>query len=544
MGTLSNRIQPSVLVRSLSTLLLTAVVLSGMLAGSSVLAGCRTNEQDLRRWATSDQGPAKLVAVVLHDKYSMPLRVQAALALVGMRPRPGQQPGVDRMMEALLRLPEAERSRLIIQLVPQLIAEIGKPPPTQPGHPDTTLAFKDAAYALLTHEGKPLLSDAAVRAQVESALSRWAILGFAQRLDDTSQKYSVVQVMRHLGSRGVAALPALLQPGATKIDSITSLIAELGDPATKLAGSQQLVALAREVESPQRFEASVQTLLQGANPLPEAGAREQALARQNQELMQIFGSMKRLGQPPTISYLLSLATDVSKPDGRRAAALAALEGHLEPRRGTQLEQLFALANNPKSPLIVRELALRRMADLPRQEVVSDLYRLFETDQWKIRWLAAELILRMSELRHLPEFMDHLEPVRRLAMAEAKRYGILIAELRGAAEQKGRHELAERIAKYARSSAPLAVRLTALGYYLANGRSRDVPDVARYERDATPIPECEADEPDCTWQCSVEQNGKVEQDGKAEERGLTTLGDFVHFCVLPALRGRPGDPAQP
>jgi hypothetical protein len=532
MGTLTNRIQRPVLARRLGTRWLAIALLSG----SALLAGCRTSDQDLRRWATSDQGPAKLIAVLLHDKYSTPLRVQAALALVGMKPRPGQQAGVDRMMDSLQRLSEAERTRLISQLVPQLIAEIDKPPPTKPEQPDTTLAFKDAAYALLTNEGKPLLTDPAARAQVESSLSRWATTSFAQRLDDTSQKYGVVQVMRHLGANGVATLPALLQPGATKIDSITALIAELGDPATKLAGSQQLVALARHLESPQRFEASVQSLMRGANPLPEARAREQTVAQQNQELMQVFGSMKRLGQPPTVSYLLSLAADSAKPDERRAAALAALEGHLEPRRGPQLDQLFALAEDPKTPVLVRDLVLRRMADLPRQEVVSDLYRLFDSEQWKTRWLAAELVLRMSELRHLSEFMDHLEPVRRLTMVEAKRYGALIAELKGATEAPGQRDLSQRIAKYVRSSEPRAVRLTALGYYLANGSSKDISDVARHERDATPIPKCEAEEADCAWQCSVEQNGKT------EEKGLTTLGDFVHFCVLPALRGRSGDPA--
>ncbi|HEX2880116.1 MAG TPA: hypothetical protein VHO25_11355, partial [Polyangiaceae bacterium] len=96
---MTNRIQRPALTQWLGPLLLAAAVLGG----SGLLAGCRTNDQDLRRWATSDQGPAKLIAVLLHDKYSMPLRVQAALALVGMKPRPGQQAGVDRMMDSLQR---------------------------------------------------------------------------------------------------------------------------------------------------------------------------------------------------------------------------------------------------------------------------------------------------------------------------------------------------------------------------------------------------------------------------------------------------------
>lgn len=522
MGTLTSRIHRPLL----------ALCLSGALLGTVLLTGCRTSNQDLQRWASSDQGPSKLVAVLLHDKYSLELRVQAALALVGMKPRPGQQAGVDRMIDSLLSLRSTERSGLISHLLPRLIAEISKPPPTRADQPDPTLPFKDAAYALLTHEGETLLTDPSARAQVDAALTQWATTGFAQRLDDTSQKYGVVQVIRHLGAPGVATLPGLIRPGAAKIDQITALVAELGDAPTRLAASQQLVALARDLESQHWFDSTVQSLTTGANALPQARGREQAVLQQNQELMQVFGSMKRLGQPPSVEYLLALATDTSKPEERRAAALAALEGHLEPHRGPQLNQLFALADDPRTPTLVRDLALRRMADLPRKEVIADLYRLFDSEQWKTRWLAAELVLRMSEARHLTEFMDHLEPVRTLAMVEAKRYGALIAELKGTTEQKADLDMARAMTKYAQRSNPRAVRLTALGYYLTNGSNADVRGVERYSNDVTPIPSCEPTDPDCGWQCSVEQNGQI------VEKGLTTLGDFVHFCVLPALRGRP------
>jgi hypothetical protein len=506
-----------------------------LLLSSALLGGCRTNSQDLQRWASSQHGPTKLVAVLLHDKYPLELRAEAALALIGMKPRAGQQSGIDRMIETLLRLPQGERTQLVAQLVPQLIAQMAKPPPTRAEQSDSTLSFKDAAFALLTHEEKTLLPDPAARTQVDAALTRWATTGFARRLDDTSQKYGLVQVMRHLGASGVNTLPTLIQPGVAKLDQITALIAELGDPQTKLTASQRLVALARDLESQRWLDATQSSLTQGPNPPTQERAREQATLQQGQELLQVFGAMKRLGQPPSVDYLLDLATDGSKPDERRVAALAALEGHLTPQRGPQLSRLYALADDPKTPALVRDLALRRMADLPRQEVISDLYRLFDSEQWKTRWLAAELVLRISDVKHLPEFMDHLESVQKLAMVEAKRYGALIAELKGAAELKGDRDLTHAVAKYAQRSQPLAVRLTALGYYLANGSDRDVRDVARHERDATPIPSCEGEGPECAWQCSFEQNGQP------EEKGLTTLGDFVHFCVLPALRGRSGTP---
>lgn len=525
-GRLTSRIHHPVLALCLS---------SALLGSSCLLGGCRTNSQDLQRWASSQQGPTKLVSVLLHDKYSAELRVEAALALIGMKPRAGQPVGVDRMIETLLRLPDGERSQLVAELVPQLIAQMAKPPPARADQPDVTLPFKDAAFALRISEEKTLLPDPTARTQIDSALTHWATTGFAQRLDDTSQKYGLVQVMRHLGASGVASLPSLIQPGVAKLDPITSLIAELGDSQTKLIASQRLVALAQDLESQHWLDATQQSLIQGPNPPTQQRAREQAITQQGQELLQVFGSMRRLGQAPSVDYLLNLATDNAKPDERRVAALAALEGHLTPHRGPQLSRLYALADDPKTPTVVRDLALRRMADLPRQEVIGDLYRLFDSEQWKTRWLAAELVLRISEVRHLSEFMEHLESVRRLAMVEARRYGALIAELKGAAELKGDRDLNHAVAKYTQRSEPLAVRLTALGYYLANGSTRDVRDVARHESDATPIRSCE-EGPECAWQCSVDQNGQP------EEKGLKTLGDFVHFCVLPALRGRSGTPA--
>src|SRR5262245_20992323 len=47
-------------------------------------AGCRTSSEDVNRWASTVQGPKKLVAVLTHDKYPMDLRVEAAAALVRM----------------------------------------------------------------------------------------------------------------------------------------------------------------------------------------------------------------------------------------------------------------------------------------------------------------------------------------------------------------------------------------------------------------------------------------------------------------------------
>src|SRR5689334_16708809 len=58
------------------------------------LGGCRTSTDDIHRWANTVQGPRKLLAVLTHEKYPLELRVDAALALVSMKPRSGRRVGI------------------------------------------------------------------------------------------------------------------------------------------------------------------------------------------------------------------------------------------------------------------------------------------------------------------------------------------------------------------------------------------------------------------------------------------------------------------
>ena len=48
----------------------------------AVASGCRVNENDVRRWETTEHGPDKLVAVVSHDKYFLTRLAQKVLELV------------------------------------------------------------------------------------------------------------------------------------------------------------------------------------------------------------------------------------------------------------------------------------------------------------------------------------------------------------------------------------------------------------------------------------------------------------------------------
>ena len=75
------------------------VSLLGTVGASSVLGGCAVSETDVKRWEGTERGPVKLVAVLTHDKYKPELRIEAALALVRMKPRGGKKVGFTMLLD-------------------------------------------------------------------------------------------------------------------------------------------------------------------------------------------------------------------------------------------------------------------------------------------------------------------------------------------------------------------------------------------------------------------------------------------------------------
>src|SRR6478609_1840070 len=113
---------------SFSGLLLTAALVA------TAAQGCRITEDDVHRWGSREQGPRRLVAVLTHDKYPTPLRVDAAMTLVHMKPRGGRQVGLQGndeftgLIDALGEVPPESRAKLIEGLVPKLESEIVQVP--------------------------------------------------------------------------------------------------------------------------------------------------------------------------------------------------------------------------------------------------------------------------------------------------------------------------------------------------------------------------------------------------------------------------------
>ncbi len=516
-----------------------AVAMGVLLSSTTVLTGCRTSTDDIERWTNTAQGPRKLVAVITHDKYPHELRVEASMALVRMKARGGRavgllgqddQPG---LLSALETLAPAEREKIVTDMVPKLEEAMKAEPPKaqagQPAPPDPSFPFKDAAYAILTHADGSLVQSEELRTRIRAALTSWSMTNFAERLDDSSQLYGMEQVLRDLGPQGVAALPEQIEPNAKKIDKMSDLIAELGDDAAKLAASKRLVQVAAEIDS-EKWVKQKSPLVDAANKAsklsPTADQFKAQLDQyQEEELLRIFASMKKVGGAPVVEFLLNYGKNKDKPEKRRASALASLEGNLDKNNESQIKAVLDLASAKDTPDTLRDVALGRVGELPRKQVATQLFGLFNSDNWKIRWVAAELVLKMGDTSHVEEFMRKIAGARGMAITEPLRYGAIIGEL------KGKQKPADIIDTFTRPGWSTEARMSALGYYYEHGKKEELSKVTPYENDRSRAPRCLEDASDCEWKCAVGE-------GKSQElKDVTTLGEFVSYCVKPAMEKR-------
>ena len=501
--------------------------------------GCRTSADDVHRWADTVQGPRKLVAVLTHSKYATDLRVEAAMTLIRMKPRRGKRIGIQGddehtgLVDALGELTPKERAKIVAEMVPRLVAEMKKPPPKaqagQPPPPDPSFPYKDAAFALLTDADGALVTEEKHRAALKSALADWTTVDFARRADESSQMFGTEQILAFLKADGVRRLPELIKPDAPKIDLMAKLVSELGDRQTKLEASKRLVVIATDVNSEnwvKRKSVDVDRANKASKLNPTKRQFDAQLAQyQEEELLRVFSSMKRVGQAPVVDWLLKYAADTKQTDKRRAAALAALEGHIDKNNKAQVDAILKLARANDTPDEVRDQALRRVGEMPRKLVVNDLYGLFEHDNWKVRWMAAELVLKMSDTSNVAEFMEQIGKIKDMALTEAWRYGSLLGGL------KGNQKPAELAEKFAEPGHPVPARLSALGYYFENGSKADLPKITRYQDDTARTPQCKPGADGCEWRCTIGE-GK-----SAETKDVTTVGEFVKYCVVPAVEKR-------
>ena len=524
----------------MGTGLRTSRVLSAwLLAACAATVACRTSEADIQRWGETLNGPKKLEAVIRSDKYAFDLRTEAALTLIRMKPRNGRRIGIEGgddpeqtgIIAVLASLPKDVRSKIVSHLIPLLDANIKEATANKgSANQDNSFPYKDTMFALLTHDNGSLIGNEDERRQLREVLSNWVADDFAGRIDEPSQIFSVDQVLAVLRAQGVKRLPDLLAPNAPKLDRLVQFIADLGDDETKLRASKKLVEVATYSASPKWREdraPSVRKANQDSKLSPTPKQFEEQLAQyQEEELVRLFSSMKKIGGKPVVDFLIGFASQQSVPEKQRVAALAALENNLDKNDANHADAMFALASASDSPDAVRDLALRRIGEMPRKNVIARLFGLFDHPNWKVRWVAAELLLKMSDSSQLPEFMTRLGEVKHMALAEPLRYGELLGDM------KGPQKPAVFVPPYLEPRYRVPARLTALSWYFHSGSTTDVEMLKRWSGDKAATPKCAPDAKDCEWKCEAPA-----AEGKTDIRDITTIGEFVLYCVIPEIERR-------
>jgi len=518
-------------------------VAAAVLIGCGLSMGCAVSESDVHRWETTEGGPEKLYAIVTHDKYSWSLREEATLSLVRMRPRNGKRIGLEylalgydtpqgRVQGALSVLTEEARLHVVDDVAPKLVEQIQQPPPPRPAEgapaqPDPSVPYKDAAFALLSHE-PPLATDDKTKADLTAALVQWVQTDFEDRVDNSSQQFGVEQIMRFMGAPSVRSLPGVINLDSTKVDKACQLIADIGDDDTKRRASDALVAMSKQIDSPtwldkQRGLVNEANAKQKITVTPQQ-VGEQLKQYQEQELEKVFASMKRVGGRPVVDYCLAYARDKNKSEKMRTDALAALENRVDKNNPGDVNALFDILRDDSNPDKVRGVAMARLGELPKDMVVAKLYAFFDK-KWQVRLDAARLILKTMTTRDVPDFMRHLPPNAKtlMALSEPITYGALIMAMDPQSGPKPRDVLNSFL-----QSSDMGAKLTAAGSYYTAKKS-DAGPVAALENDKSPLPKCAPDD-QCGWSCDVPKPGSQEKETKA----ITTVGEFVKWCIEPSL----------
>ena len=521
---------------------LLALTLTAILA--LVAAGCAVSDSDVHRWETTEAGPEKLYAIVTHDKYSWPLRIEAALSLVHMRPRNGRRIGIEylatgydtplgKVQGALGVLDDQSRRRIVDGIAPRLVDAITAPPPKSaagaPQPPDPSIPFKDAAFALISHEPQ-LVNNDKTKAALSAALVQWVQTDFESRIDNTGQQFGVEQIMRFLGQPSARALPSIINETSTKVDRACALVADIGDDETKSRAGQALVAIAKKIDSTGWVEQQ-RALVNEANAkskvtVTPGQVSEQLRIYQEQELEKIFTDMGRVGGRPVVSYCLGYAHDHAKSDKMRTDAILALENRIDRNAAADIEVLFDIVQDDANSDKVRGVALLRLGELPREMLVKRLYTLFDK-KWQVRLDAARLLLKSISLPDVPDFLQHLpqNEKAKMALTEVITYGALVTAM----DAHGGPSPRDVLHPYFTSS-NLGAKLTAVGSYYGAKKSQAAP-VLGLADDKALVPRCEPAD-DCGWECEI---AKAPNSPERERKTVTTVGEFVRWCIEPSLQ---------
>jgi len=439
--------------------------------------GCRVEQADVDTWKGTVKGPGKMVAVLLADKYELPLRSYAALSLVDMERR--DVDGVGELVSALQGLDAATRDQVIDGLVPGLLQllEKGAGDASQ-GPPPRQIRAKDAAVTLIQSASPSPDS----RKALTEGVMRWYVADFDGR--SLAGNYSAEQVVRLLGASAATTLVDALnaQLPQQALIKLAELIGQLGDAPTKQRAADKLVAIEAEMMGEPflawlRKQISDQLGKDGAD-----AARVDKAARLNRDRFiddGVIPAMKFLADQPTVAArLLALAAtkDPSLTD-RRTRALQALEGKV---REEHLDALLALALDPASPAPVQDYAFDRVADVRSPKVIPQLWPLVQDGgNQRRRWRAGELVLTLGGDSVLAEFFSKLpgDPSAGYEPEELEGYALRMGQMT---------PLPTAVAGSQLSSPDWWDRVIALHFFERKGNEADAVNMSRLLGDGTPV----------------------------------------------------------
>ena len=506
--------------RSNSARLRTNSILAAVLALCALFIGaCKVTEEDVDTWKGTVKGPGKMVAVMMADKYGTPLRTHAALALIEMERR--DVDGVTELQQALQKLDDDTRNKIIDGLVPGLVKLMNKPAEgeAEEGAEDAAaspgqIRAKDAAFLLVpmaTPEARQALTDAVVG---------WYVEDFNGR--NLSGNFSAEQVVRALGAPAATKLVEALSAKAPQqaLIKLAELIGQLGRPETKAKAAQKLVA----IEAEMRSDAFIKWLSKQINDqLAASGTKVDPAKVQKMALLNqanfiengVIPAMKHLaGQNEVADRLLSIASDKNPAlIGRRTRALQALEGKA---RATHLEPLLALALDPGNPVPVRDYAFDRVGDIRSPKAIPPMWPLVQDkDDGRLRWRAGELILAIGGNGILAEFLAKLPGGEGVAYEPE--------ELEGYATRMGQMTpLPTEIAKAQLASPDWWDQVLALKYFERKGTKSDVAAMQRLLKSNTRV--------------AGKHWGKIKTVGKVAEQAIAGLRERLKQASGGATKG--------
>ena len=250
------------------------------------------------------------------------------------------------------------------------------------------------------------------------------------------------------------------------------------------------------------------------------------------KLERTFGAMRKVGGRAAVEYALAFAADSKQSDDRRVRALAAIEGNFDQKNPSDIQHILALAAADDTPDKVRDLAFLRVGEMPRDRVIGKLYEIFNNKKWQVRWVAAQIAIRMSKTDQIPEILGKLPQGKadNFALTEVLTYGDWMGNPKTMAEKDGK-KARDVLLSFVRDPR-LSARLTALGFFYSHGSKSDLGLLAPFENDATPTPKCDDKQKNCDWKCYVPKESNPKE---KEEKDIKSLGEFVRFCVEQTIK---------